>query len=308
MNASYITPAITLLKEDGSLDLDSQKSLYEHLIRCRMDGILVQGSMGEFSAMPMFQRMQHAKFSIEAINRRTKCIVGTSSMLTDEIAPYSNVCLDMGADAVMIVSPYYFRLDDAALFRFYDQMLYQIHGPVYVYNLPSSTGHSIAPETILKLRQKHENLIGVKDTVSSMEHTREIIKTVKAAYPEFEVYSGFDDNAAHTVLSGGNGCIGGLSNAVPEICTAWVQAMRDNDVAGMALGQQRIDRLMDLYSMAPLFVPMIKECVKLREIVSSDICSFPMPAPTDEQCAALVCILEREGIVLPSRNNTAAVK
>lgn len=300
MNASYITPAITLLKEDGSLDLDSQKALYENLIRCGIDGILVQGSIGEFFAMPMFQRMQHAKFAIETINHRTRCIVGTFSMLTEEIAPYSNVCLDMGADAVMLLLPYYFRLDDAAQFAFYDRMLYQIHGPVYLYNFPERTGYSIAPETILKLRQTHENLIGVKDTVPGMDHTREIIKVVKSNYPAFEVYSGFDDNAAHNILSGGNGCIGGLSNAVPEICTAWMQALRNGDTAGISSGQQRINRLMDIYSVGASFIPTIKECVKLREITSSSVCFFPMPAPTDEQRKEMASILQREGIMLPS--------
>ncbi len=70
---------------------------------------------------------------------------------------------------------------------------------------------------------------------------------VKSQIPGFEVYSGFDDNFAHNIMAGGDGCIAALSNVVPEICAAWVKAFRDNDLDGIAKGQQTIDRLMDLY-------------------------------------------------------------
>lgn len=296
MQAAYMTPAITLFHEDGSLDLENQGALYENLIRHGMDGILVQGSIGEFFAMPMFQRMQLAKFAVDTIARRTKCIIGTASMFPEEIAPYSNCCLDMGADAVMLLSPYYFGLDDAALFEYYDRLLGQVNGAVYLYNFPDRTGYTITPDTVLRLADRHSNLIGIKDTVSGMDHTRELIKTVKCRFPYFEVYSGLDDNAAHNVLSGGNGCIGGLSNVVPELCAAWIQAMREDNVEGIAQGQQRMDRLMDIYSVSSLFVPILKEGVRLREITGSANCTFPMSVPTPEQDAKIAEILAREGM------------
>lgn len=129
-----------------------------------------------------------------------------------------------------------------------------------------------------------------------MDHTRELIKTVKSVYPEFEVYSGFDDNAAHNVLSGGDGIIGGLSNIVPEICSKWIRAMRDNDVEGIAAGQQTINRLFDIYAVGPLFVPIIKEAARMRGIIACGACSFPMPGVTEEQREQIAQILEREGI------------
>ena len=101
---------------------------------------------------------------------------------------------------------------------------------------------------MLSLAKIHPNIVGMKDTISGMDHTRELIKVVKSHIPTFEIYSGFDDNFAHNVMAGGNGCIGALSNVVPEICSAWVKAFRDNDMAGVAKGQQTIDRLMDLYA------------------------------------------------------------
>lgn len=297
MNASYITPAITLFGKDGILDLEGQQALYDHLIQGGIDGILVQGSIGEFFALSMDQRRMMAKSSIDTIAQRTKCIIGTASMVTEEIVPFSNYCLEQGADAVMIISPYYFRFDQDALFRFYDELFSQIAGPVYIYNFPERTGYSITPETVLRLARKHPNLHGIKDTLTGVDHTREIIKTVKPEFPTFEVYSGFDDNAARNVLSGGDGVIGGLSNVVPEICAAWIRAMRENDLAGIAVGQQRIDRLMNIYSIGSMFVPMIKEAARLRGIVPSSKCTFPIPLPSLEQSQSIAAILSQEGLL-----------
>ena len=297
MKASYITPAITIFGADGNLDLKSQGSLYENLIKNGIDGILVNGSIGEFFAMTYEQRRELAEFAVDTIAHRTKCIVGTSDMMYERIVPFSNHMLEYGADAVMIISPYYFRFTDSELLAYYDELLDQIEGPVYLYNFPERTGYTIAPETVLALRERHSNLVGVKDTIGGMDHTRELIKTVKSVYPDFEVYSGFDDNAAHNVMSGGDGIIGGLSNVVPEICTAWIRAMRENDIEGIARGQQTINRLFDIYAVGPLFIPVIKEAALMRGIIESSACSFPMPAVTEEQRVKIAQILEREGIV-----------
>lgn len=296
MNAAYLCPAITLFQEDGSLDFDNQEKLFENLIRHGIDGILVEGSCSEFFAISMDQRREMARFAIEKVDHRVKLIIGTSNMVADEIVNFSNYCLEIGADAVMILPPYYFHFDSAAVYQYYDRLAEQIHGPVYIYNFPDNTGYSIQADVILRLAEKHPNIIGVKDTISEMDHTRQLIHTVKSAFPNFEIYSGFDDNFAHNVLSGGNGCIGALSNVVPEICTAWVQAFRNNDTNGIAKGQQSIDRLMALYSIRSPFLPVIKETAKLRGLASCSMCTFPMPNATVHDDSQILSILRREGI------------
>lgn len=296
MNASYICPAITLFKNDGTLDLESQAALYENLIKNNIDGVLVEGSIGEFFSVSMEMRKELAEFAVKTINHRIKTIIGTASMIPEEIVPFSNHCLEIGADAVMIISPYYFRFDNDSVFRFYDELIGAIHGPVYLYNFPDRTGYILDSQVVLKLALKHKNLMGIKDTISGMDHTRELINVVKSQVPYFEVYSGFDDNVAHNVLSGGNGVIAGLSNVVPEICAGWVKAMRDNDVEGIAKGQQAINRLMSIYSVGSVFVPIIKEGAKIRGIISSNKCTFPIPDVTEEQTEKVKEILKAEGM------------
>ena len=296
MNAAYLTPAITLFNEDGTLDLASQERLFNNLIDQGVDGILVEGSSSEFFAMPMNQRREMAKFAIEKIDHRVKLIIGTSSMVASEIVDFSNYCLEQGADAVMILPPYYFRFGAEALLQYYDRLAGKINGPIYIYNFPDNTGYTIPPETVLALAKIHPNIVGMKDTISGMDHTRELIKVVKSQIPGFEVYSGFDDNFAHNIMAGGDGCIAALSNVVPEICAAWAKAFRDNDLAGIAKGQQSIDRLMDLYAIRDPFLPVLKEACRLRGIAASSTGTFPMPNATVEDDARISALLTREGL------------
>ena len=217
-------------------------------------------------------------------------------MVADEIVDFSNYCLEQGADAVMILPPYYFRFGAEALLQYYDRLAGKINGPIYIYNFPANTGTSVPAETVLQLAQMHPNIVGIKDTIPGMDHTRELIKVVKSQIPGFEVYSGFDDNFAHNIMAGGDGCIAALSNVVPEICAAWVKAFRDNDLAGIAKGQQSIDRLMDLYAIRDPFLPVLKEACRLRGIAASSTGTFPMPNATVEDDARILALLHREGV------------
>lgn len=296
MKAAFLAPAITLFHEDGTLDLASQERLYNNLIENGIDGILVEGSSSEFFALNMDERREMAKFAIEKVAHRVKLIIGTSNMVANEIIDFSNFCLDAGADAVMILPPYYFHFGPEALLQYYDRLAKEIHGPIYIYNFPANTGYSVPVETVLQLALMHPNIVGLKDTIPGVDHTRELIKTVKSRVPTFEVYSGFDDNFARNILSGGDGCIAALSNLVPEITSAWTRAFRENDLAGIAKGQQCIDRLMDLYSIREPFLPVLKEAVKLRGIVSSSASTFPMPNATIEDDARILELLSKENL------------
>ena len=293
MRASYICPALTLFDESLNLDFESQAALYENLIENHIDGILVLGSLGEFFALQMEKKLELARFAVKTIGGRARLILGTSSMVFDEVVRFSNACLDMGADAVMVVPPYYFPLDDSALLRYFERLAQNIHGKIYIYNFPDRTGYSISARVILELAQRHENIVGLKDTTSAMSHTREVIAAVKSVRADFEIYSGFDDNFAHNVLSGGDGCIAGLSNVFPEVCSAWTQALRQNDADQIAHGQQVVNSLFALYGIGTSFIPIMKEAVRLRGIIRSSACSFPFPSVSEKEREEIRKILSK---------------
>ena len=294
--AKYITPAVTPLKEDGTLDVAGARALYEHLIAGGVDAILILGSIGEFFALNMETKKQLITLAVECIGGRVPLIVGTADNDVEQVISLSNFALEKGADAVIVVPPFYFWLKGESIEAFYDEVALRVSGKVYLYNFPDRTGYQIPAETVRRLALRHKNIVGCKDTIAGMDHTRELIKAVKPLRPDFEIYSGFDDNFAHNVLSGGDGCIGGLSNLAPEVCSAWVRAANAGDMAQVAALQQKIDRLMDIYGVGMPFVPYIKRAMQLRGIAVSSAATRPLPTPTAEEDNRLLEIMRKENL------------
>lgn len=289
----YITPAVTPLLPDGGVDFPSCESLYRHLMKGGMNGILIMGSIGEFFGLTMDQKKELIRCARRVVSKDVELIAGTTSMVFDETVALSNFALDEGADAVMIIPPYYFWFNDDGVFHYYDQLAQAIHGNIYIYNFPERTGYSIAPKVLRDLAQKHKNIIGVKDTVPGVDHTREVIKAVRPVRPDFIVYSGFDDNLAHNVLCGGNGCISGMSNLFPELASAWAQALREKDFAKSQKFQQLTDSLMDVYSVGYPFIPAIKEGLVQKGILKHATATKPMLPLTAEEKERLKAIMAR---------------
>lgn len=290
---NFITPAVTPMCPDGSIDLESAGRLYEHLIRGGMDGVLIFGSIGEFFGFTMEQKKSLITYAKKVIGDRIQLIVGTTSMVFDEIVELSNFALEAGADGVMVIPPYYFYFNDESVFTYYDRLAKAVNGDLYLYNFPDRTGYSISPQVVKRLAETHKNIVGIKDTIGGVDHTREIVKAVRSVRPDFLVYSGFDDNFAHNVLVGGNGCIAGLSNIYPELESGWAKAAREGDLGKLTETQRKVDKLMDIYGVGMPFVPFIKEAMAQKGIIASAQATFPMPAATEEQKAALKAIMDR---------------
>lgn len=289
----YITPAVTPMLPDGEIDLTSCENLYQYLLSGGVDGILIFGSIGEFFGFNMEQKKTLIRFAANAIQGRCKLLVGTTSMVFEEIAELSNYALDQGADAVMILPPYYFHFTEESIYEYYSMLADKIHGDIYLYNFPERTGYDIAPQVVKRLALAHDNIVGIKDTIGGVDHTRELIKRVKTIRPDFEIYSGFDDNFAHNVLCGGNGCIAGLSNLYPELTSSWAEALRNSDWQKAAEYQQAIDQLMDIYAVGKPFVPFIKTALTMKGVISHSVSTKPMPVPTKEQTDLLNKIMAR---------------
>lgn len=293
MDIHYITPAVTPMGPDGKIDLASCEALYEHLIAGGVDGVLVFGSIGEFFGFSVAEKRALIAFAARRLAGRTRFIAGTTSLVYDEIVELSRFALEQGADAVIVIPPYYFHFDDASVYDYYARLAADIPGPLYLYNFPDRTGYTIAPDVVRRLAADFANIVGIKDTISGMDHTRELIKAVRPVRPDFLIYSGFDDNFAHNVLSGGNGCIAGLSNVYPQLAAAWASAARAGDFGAVQRLQQKIDALMDVYAVGKPFVPFIKQALVLKGIIASAAATAPMPAPTAAQCEQLRAILDR---------------
>jgi len=293
MKAKWITPVVTAFDKNGQIDHKANKNIYDFLIDSGIDGIVIMGSTGEFFSMSMEQKKELIKLAVEYINDRTKLIVGTGDMSIDETIELSNFAYDNGVDSVMVIGPYYFSLSEESIEYYYDRVAENTKGNIYIYNFPERTGYDVSAELTLRLVRKHKNIVGYKDTVTEMGHTREIIDTVCEEFPEFEVYSGFDENFAHNALSGGAGAIGGLSNFIPEICAEWVKAFNEKDFDKVKEIQKVINKAMRIYDIGKPFIPIVKKAMMLRGVEMEDYCTFPFIQANEEQTNKIKQLIEK---------------
>lgn len=274
--AKYLTPAVTPLYR-GDIDYDSCKKLYDHLIDGGVDGILILGSIGEFFALTLEQKKKLAKFAYEYINGRCKLIVGTTSMIYNEIVEFSNYCYSIGIESVMIIPPFYFHFNDDEIFKYYYELNLDLNGQFYLYNFPDRCGYEISVDVIERLVKNCPKIIGIKDTIPGMEHTKEIIDRIKPINPFFEVYSGFDNNFLDNALAGGDGCIAGLSNIYPNLTSSLVKAFNEKNIECAKTLQTKINKLMPIYNVGKPFVPYIKGALNIKKIIRCVDATFPMP-------------------------------
>jgi 4-hydroxy-tetrahydrodipicolinate synthase len=271
----YVAPVLTALHNEKEIDVESCLKLYSYLIENGMDGIAVFGTSGEFPHISLAEKKKLIKAAAPAIKNKAEYIVGTGTMNVDETVELSNFAFDNGADAVIIVSPFYYGLSDESIFAYFSKAASQISGNIYLYNFPDRTSYSIKPQTVLELARKHKNIIGIKDTVPDMGHTVEIIKTVKPEFPEFQVFCAYDNNFAYTVLSGGNGCVGILPNIAPKLFSNWAKAAREKDFDTLSDIQKKVDRLMDILWFHSPFLATTKAVLVDKGFFAKDIMTSP---------------------------------
>ena len=289
--AVYYCPAVTCFDKDRNLDIEAQKNVYAHVLKGGIEGFIIMGSIGEFVYMNAEQKHTLAELAIAELKGKAKVIVGTGGTRLQEVVDFSNEVLEKGADAVIIVAPYYFGLTPGEMEHYYDLCAEQIRGDIFLYNFPGATGGDISPDILARLLRKHKNIVGLKDTVPGFPHTRQLINAVKPEFPEFIVLQGYDDNFFHSALSGGSGCIGGLSNLYPEVASAAAKAFNAGSFEECARLQKKLNKLFQLYAISDPFHPVMKRAMMLRGVDMKGFCCEPMPQVTEEQTEKIKALL-----------------
>lgn len=282
MNCKYICPILTSINEDGTINYEEMHALYDQILGAGIDGVLVGGSAGEFYAFTYQEIQAMIIDGVKHINHKGFVLAGTGRMTKSETVSLSNVAIDAGADAVIIVSPYYSACNQEDVFNYYDDVMSQIHGNVFLYNYEDRTGYDVSSDTILRLLAKHKNFVGVKDTHPVLRHTQKYIQDIKGKNPDFQVFTGYDNNCIPSVISGGNGCIGALSNVYPELCHHVAEVLRQEDLQGIKTMQREIDKRMKFYEVYTPFNPFMKWAMKELNKPMQENCKEPLTPLTDE--------------------------
>lgn len=291
MKPEYICPIITVFKDDGSINMDAMKVLYDRLISAGIDGIAIMGSSGEFYSLNMKEMKDFISQSVSYLKGRTTVYVGTGRLKLDETVELSNFAIEQGADAVLVVGPYYIGAQLSGVETYYHEVLNKVNGNVLIYNYPNNTGYDVNADMVIHLLEKHNNLVGIKDTVGAPSHTVKLISKVKPLNPNFKIYSGFDDNFAHVVSSGGNGSIAALSNLIPDVCAKWVSAFERGDLESIVDIQRKINGAMKIYSISVPFMPAMKYALEKIGLPVNQHCNLPAIKVDEQQKAEVDSLL-----------------
>ncbi|WP_066189941.1 dihydrodipicolinate synthase family protein [Gracilibacillus timonensis] len=267
-----VVPVPTILYRDGQVDEKGMRNLIDFLIESKVNGLFFLGSGGEFAQMSVELRKKVAAFATQYVNGRVPVLIGTGTPSTKETIALSTHAQAIGADAVVVINPYYYHLAEEHLFQYFSEVADQIELPIILYNYPALTGQDLTAEFVLQLAKTHSNIVGIKETVESIGHTREMIQTVKSEKPDFAVFSGYDDHFLSCLVNGGDGSIPLTASFVPEFSVGIYQSFTNNNFREMVDFHRKLAPLLQLYKLDTPFMNVAKEAIRARGIeVSTDV-------------------------------------
>ncbi|MGH8987359.1 MAG: 4-hydroxy-tetrahydrodipicolinate synthase [Acidimicrobiales bacterium] len=208
-----ITATLTPFAADGSLDTSSLRKLVTWQLDAGSHGISIGGSTGEPSAQSAAERIEAMRVVAEVTGDACPFLAGTGSTKLDETLSLTQAAVDLGADAALVVTPYYAIPTQAGLRSWYGAVASEFPSmPIVIYNVPSRTSVSIDPETVARLRADHDNIVGIKETTRDFEHFSRVIH---ACGRDFLVWSGIEQLCLPLLSLGGVGFVSALSNLAP---------------------------------------------------------------------------------------------
>ena len=222
MITGSLVAIVTPMHEDGSVDLDSLAGLIEHHIEAGTDGIISVGTTGESATLSHDEHQVVIEKTIQCVNGRIPVIAGTGSNSTAEALELTKAAHELGADACLLVVPYYNKPPQEGLYQHFKLIAESVPIPQILYNVPGRTSVDLHNSTAIRLSHI-DNIIGIKDATADIERGR---KLIEQSPDNFVSYSGQDTAAMDLMLAGAKGTISVTANVAPklmhEMCTAAV--------------------------------------------------------------------------------------
>ncbi len=204
---------ITPMNEDLSVNFDELKRIIDDQIENGTDSIIICGTTGEASTLTHEEHLECIKVAVEHVNGRVPVVAGTGSNCTATAIYLSTEAEKYGADALLVVSPYYNKATQAGLVSHFGAIADAVNIPIILYNVPSRTGCNILPKTVATLAKEHDNIVAIKEACGNISQVAQLAKVTEG---KVDIYSGNDDQIVPVLSLGGKGVISVLSNVAPK--------------------------------------------------------------------------------------------
>ncbi|MEG0250878.1 MAG: 4-hydroxy-tetrahydrodipicolinate synthase [Peptostreptococcus sp.] len=274
------TALATTMMEDGSVDFDSYERLLKFQLESGINALVVSGTTGEGSTLTMDEKIDLLKLALRVRGDQYDCpiILGTGSNNTSATIESTRLAKENGADAALIVTPYYNKTSQRGLLAHYFAIADSVDIPIILYNVPGRTGMTIQPETVVELA-KHPNIVALKDATGDMLYL-ETLRGLLGDNSDFYIYSGDDPTFFDFLLHGGDGIISVVTNCLPEAFVREYKLFLDGDIMGARDLQNGINPFIkSLFSdVSPTPVKAV-----LKEIgIGDEFFRLPLIATTDD--------------------------
>ena len=282
---------VTPFNADGTVNYDEFARLIDFQIENSTDALVIAGTTGESSTLSEQEHIDVIKFAVEHTKHRVPIIAGTGSNATETAVMLSKEAEAAGADALLLVTPYYNKTSQRGLYVHYKTIADSVKLPIILYNVPSRTGLGIDVETAAKLAEI-DNIVAMKDAVGNITYTANLIERCG---DKLAVYSGNDDQIVPMMSLGAKGVISVLSNVAPKETHDMCAAALAGDYKTAAALQLKYLKLIHALFIETNPIP-VKEAVNQMGFAAG-ACRLPLYEMADETKAVLVAEMKKQGLL-----------
>jgi 4-hydroxy-tetrahydrodipicolinate synthase len=250
----------------GALDLDAFARLIDHQLDGGTQGLVVAGSTGEAHALDQLEYDRLLSFAVQRVAGRVPVLAGAGTANTRKTIVAVQRAQSLGADAALVVTPYYVRPTQDGLVRHFSDVADQGGLPVVLYNVPGRTGCDLLPETTTKLAA-HERIVGIKEAIGSSDRVAALVK-LKSVH--FSVLSGDDPTCTQAMFAGAEGVVSVAVNLVPAAFRALCDAALAGEQPRAIALNEKLQNLYDLLGLEPNPIPL-KWCLRAIGIGTGDL-------------------------------------
>ena len=292
---------VTPFDERGELDFEATEAVIERFIKAGVSGISPLGSTGEATHLTFDERKLFAEEVVRLVSGRVPLVVGVGSSGTKEAVELARHAEGAGAEAVLAVSPFYWKVGEEALLNHFVSVADAVGIPVLLYNLPMLTGIDLSPSLVARLSGERENIVGIKDTVTVYGHIVNVLQEVKATKPDFAVLCGWEDLVFPSLLAGADGSICAFANVAPELFVDLVDATREGDLGTAARLHRRVLELVTLGARSDPPIGAIKLAMGILGVPISPTVRGPALPAEEGAREGIEAVLRDSGVLDPSK-------
>lgn len=278
-----IPPVVTIFGSDGQIDYAANRKHLDFLIAHGVHGVAYLGTTGEFGSLTLEEKKDFLKAMADHCAGRIPVLAGVSDTSMKNVIELAQYCETIGIDGLLVLPTYFSIFPAEMMTRFFSAIASATAMPMILYNFPALTGFDMTPEWVENLVRKHENIVGIKETVGDIAHAQAMMK-VKQARADFLVFAAYDDQFLKAAQCHMDGFIPASANCFPE---ASVELWNHPDEKHYAV----LIQAMEIYNQtSPLFLG-VKEAVYQREEISDHAERLPACESTPEQKEAITELL-----------------